>query len=100
MKTILITENVWRNSQLSLAKYSGSIKYNGHVFTIVNKNGRSVFKVGIPPGEPADLVRSDFIPYYKKLGREKFMEVLNAHPNEDGVLLKKIFRELINERKP
>lgn len=34
----------------------------------------------IEPGEPCDLVRKDFVKYYKKLKRDKFLAVLKEHP--------------------
>lgn len=96
MGTIVITENVWRNSQFSIAAHFGRIQLNGHEFVIVDKRGHDIFecsleaeKAGrtkaIEPGEPADLCRTDFVPIYRKLGRDKFLEFLNANPDVDTV---------------
>lgn len=95
MTPILMTEEVWVNSQLSIARYYGRINYNGHEYIIVDKLGRDLFECSviakkegrekaIEPGEPADLIRKDFKELYKKLGREKFIEILKAHPEIDS----------------
>ena len=86
-----MTEEFWANSQFSVARYYGSINVDGHRYVIVDKTGRDIFELSaaaekkgreqaIAPGEPCDLIREDFIPLYKKHGREKFIEVLKAHP--------------------
>lgn len=86
-----MTEEYWANSQFSIARYTGAIKLDGHRFVIVDKTGRDIFelsaiaekegrKKAIEPGEPCDLIRTDFIPLYKKYGRDKFVEVLKGHP--------------------
>lgn len=91
MNAILMTEECWVNSQLSIARYYGGIKYDNHEYIIVDKIGRDLFECSaiaqkegrqkaIEPGEPADLIRKDFQPLYRKLGRDKFIEVLKAHP--------------------
>lgn len=95
MNPILMTEEFWCNSQLSLARYYGGINYNGHEYIIVDKFGRDLFECSaiakkegrekaIEPGEPADLIRKDFKGLYKKMGREKFIEALKAHPEIDS----------------
>ena len=64
---------------------------DGVRYVIVDKTGRDIFELSalaekegrekaIEPGEPCDLIREDFIPLYKKHGRDKFIEVLKAHP--------------------
>lgn len=84
-KTILLTKKSWMNSQLSVAKYSGGVQVTGEdgktrTLLIVNKEGKDLYQVGIPPGEPADLVDKEFIPLYKKLGRDLFISIVNANP--------------------
>lgn len=79
------------NSQLSIARYYGSINVGGHRYIIVDKLGRDLMECSmkaakegrdkaIEPGEPADLIREDFQKLYRKLGRERFIGVLKAHP--------------------
>nr|DAK84829.1 MAG TPA: hypothetical protein [Caudoviricetes sp.] len=84
-KTILLTKESWMNSQLSVAKYSGGVQVTGEggetrTLLIVNKEGKDLTQVGIPEGEPADLVDKEFIPLYKKLGRDLFIAIVNANP--------------------
>lgn len=38
MDAIVMTESYWANSQLSIARYYGSVKLNGHTFVIVDKD--------------------------------------------------------------
>ena len=54
---ILIEEGYWMNSQLSVARSYGGIKFNGEEYVIV------------PPKN--DLLLKDWVPVYKKLGRER-----------------------------
>lgn len=89
----IYTEEEWANSLLSVARYSGGVMLDGKEFNVVNKHGitlwqlsdpRSAHYVGdgkaIEPGEPADLVDIELLPYYKRLGREKFLHVVEALP--------------------
>lgn len=99
---ILIEEGYWMNSQLSIARFYGGIKFNGKEYKIVNKEGITVDelsnprsknyagngKYAIPSGEPADLVLEEWIPVYRKLGREGVMRLLdNGVTIEDAVKL-------------
>lgn len=100
-KSILQTEAAWMNSHLSVARYAGGITVTGeggkkHTLLIVNKEGKDLTQTGIPPGEPADLVDKEFIPLYKKLGRDKFIEVVNAHSRLSRKDLKIILTEEAN----
>ena len=57
---------------------------NGEFFIIVDKRGKDIFECSleaerqgrdkaIEPGEPCELVRRDYVPVYRKLGREGFL---------------------------
>lgn len=105
-----MAEEFWANSQFSVARYYGRVKINGHEYYIVDKLGRDLWectaianKTGqdkaIPAGEPADLVRKDFIPYYRKLGRDKFWEVLRANPTSTDEKLKAIYKGMTSKPK-
>lgn len=94
MNTIVMTEEFWANSQLSIARYCGRIKVDGHEYVIVDKRGKDIFECSleaekqgqdkaIEPGEPADLCRTDFVPIYKKLGRDAFLKFIKDHPEID-----------------
>lgn len=96
MSVIVMAEDAWANCQLSIARYYGMVKYNGHEYVIVDKRGHDIFecsaeagkegrKKAIEPGEPADLCRTDFVPIYRKLGREEFLRFLKENPQIDSV---------------
>ena len=97
-KPILLTKESWMNSQLSVAKYSGGIHLTcdggkKRTFLIVNKEGKELNQVSIPAGEPADLVDKEFIPLYKKLGRNLFIGIVQANPLASRKELKDILTE-------
>lgn len=92
MKAIVMTEEYWSNSQFSVARYYGRIAIDGFDYIIVDKRGHDIFECSIEaekagrekaiePGEPADLCRVDFVPIYRKLGREKFLQFLRENPD-------------------
>ena len=83
-KIILMTEEQWANSQISIVMRYGSCCINGEFFVIVDKRGKYIFECSleaerqgrdkaIEPGEPCDLVCCDYVPVYRKLGREGFL---------------------------
>jgi hypothetical protein len=89
-----MTEEYWANSQFSVARYYGGIQINGKIYKIVNKQGATIFELSNPnspyyvgdgdkkaiePGEPADLVMEEWIPIYKKLGRDRFIEIVKKN---------------------
>lgn len=109
MEAILITEEYWAGTFLSVARYYGCVRVNGREYIIVNKKGKDIFqctveaeKAGrekaIEPGEPADLVRKDFVPFYRKLGRDKFIEILEKNQQASEKELKERFKTIINKR--
>lgn len=102
-KPIVMSEEFWANSQLSVVRYYGQIKMYGCEYVICNKDGKNIFEcsleaekegreLAIEPGEPCDLVRTDVVPIYRKLGREKFLEFLDQ--NTDVWTLKEIKKRL------
>lgn len=103
MNTILLTEEYWANSQFSIARYYGGIKIKGIDYIIVNNEGKDLFecsieaeregrKKAIEPGEPADLIRADFKKFYKKLGRDKFIAILEENRNASIDEMKRIMK--------
>lgn len=91
-----MTEEYWANSQFSIARYYGGIKINGKEYIIVDKNGVDVFKLSeiaekegkdkaIEPGEPCDLVLKSLVPAYKKLGRDKIIELIRQGKTEKEI---------------
>lgn len=108
---VLITEEAWSSSQLSIVRYTGQIRLNGRHMMIVNKDGKDFFQcsyeadisgrnMAIEPGEPADLVDVRFIPAYKVLGRDRFIELLTAHSHEDDKSLLDMFRAEVRKTRP
>ena len=87
IRPIAMSEEYWANSQLSIVRYYGRIQMNGEVYTIVNKEGKTVFELSatcegdkcIPPGEPCDLVANPFIHIYRELGRDNFLRMLREN---------------------
>ena len=91
-RTIVMSESYWANTQLSIARYTGKIGMDGCMYVIVDKRGHDIFecsvevqKTGrekaIEPGEPCDLCRVDFVPIYRKLGREQFLKFIQENPD-------------------
>lgn len=89
---IVMAEDFWRNSSLSIAAHTGRIKIDGVEYIIVDKRGHDIFecsseaqKAGrekaIEPGEPADLCRVEFVKIYRKLGRERFLAFCKENPD-------------------
>lgn len=89
---IIITEEVWRNSHLSIVGRCGQVTFNNRLYKVCNKEGITVFELSDPrsrhyvgegemaiqPGQPCDLVRADWIPVYRALGRDKTIELVKA----------------------
>lgn len=82
---IIMTEEYWANSPLSVVRYTGSIKMHGIEYIIVNKEGKDIYECSheaqragrekaIEPGEPCDLIDRRYQPVYRKLGRDRFIE--------------------------
>ena len=108
MNTIVMTENFWANSMLSIVRYYGKISFDGHEYVIVDKRGHDIFECSIEaekagrekaiePGEPADLCRVDFVPIYRKLGREQFFKFIQENPDVYSV---KQAKERLKQWKP
>lgn len=106
---ICMVEEYWANTQFSIARHYGRIQAFGHTYIIVNKEGKDIFECSIEadragrekaiePGEPCDLCRTDFVPYYRKLGRDKFLEVLREHPYSSDKDLIKIYKEMTKSK--
>ena len=100
---LAMAEQFWANSHLSIARLTGRIHLGQFDYVICNKDGKDIFecsrdaeKAGrekaIEPGEPADLVRTDVLPIYRKLGRETFIKFCKENP--DAWTLKEIKERL------
>ena len=93
---LLMTEEFWANSQLSIARYCGEIVFDGRKYIIVDKHGRDLFECSaiaeregrekaIEPGEPADLILSTLRFAYRKLGRERIIELIKDGKTEEEI---------------
>lgn len=93
---LLMTEEFWANSQLSIARYYGEIIFCGRKYIIVDKHGRDIYELSaiadregrekaIEPGEPADLVLSTLQMAYRKLGRERIIALIKEDKTEDEI---------------
>lgn len=82
-KCIVMDFEYWHNSPLSIAKYYGGIVINKQRYVITD--------------EPYDLIREDFEPFYKKLGREAFLQVIKDNYQVSPSELKIIFKTIINK---
>lgn len=102
---ICMAEDFWKNSQLSIARHYGQIKIGKYEYVIVNREGKDIFQLSreaerdgrtmaILPGESADLCRKDFVKFYRKFGRDKFLEILTSHQHTKDTELKKYMRDL------
>lgn len=108
-RPICMAEEYWANSQLSIVRHYGMITLNQNMYIIVNKDGLDIFALSamatrrgkekaIEPGEPCDLVREDFVKYYKKLKRDRFLAILKEHPHASAEELKTIMKEKIKDK--
>lgn len=94
MAVILMEEGFWRNSRFSIARSYGVINVkigNENIeYIIVNKEGKDIFecseearkagrKKAIEPGEPVDLIDRRYIPAYRMMGREAFIQMIQSH---------------------
>lgn len=64
---LVMAEEYWVNTQLSVARHYGQVRLNGHRYIIVNKRGMDIWECtheanllgrdkAIPAGEPCDLI--------------------------------------------
>lgn len=101
---ICMAEEYWANSQFSIVRHYGRITIGRNMYIIVNKDGIDVFALSamaarrgkekaIEPGEPCDLVREDFVKYYKKLKRDRFIAILQEHSHASAEELKTIMKK-------
>lgn len=107
---VLMTEDVWRSTQLSIAARTGVIKFKDQVYVVVNREGKDLAECSreaeqrgeefaIPAGEPADLIRSDFQTYYRSLGRTAFLRVLATNAELPPRRLLTLMRQAVRDAK-
>lgn len=107
LEPIAMAEEYWANSFFSVVRYTGRMSFNKKEYIIVNKFGVTIAELSnpesehyvgdgnmaIPPGEPCDLVMVDWVPIYKALGRDEFIELIR----QNDITLEKA-KEQINNK--
>lgn len=86
---LLMTQEFWLNSQLSISRFYGGCTFNGYRYDIVDERGRTLLELSrkkgtgkaIPAGKPADLVVADLVPAYKVLGRDAIIALIEGGRN-------------------
>ncbi len=91
---VMMVEEYWRNCHFSVARFYGGLMIGSKDYKIVNENGITLDELSDPdskhyvgegrmaiePGKPADLIQADWITVYKKMGRDKFIKMLQDLP--------------------
>lgn len=73
------------NSTLSIARFSGVIHTNSTSYIVMGSN--------------EDLVDNRFAKYYHKLGRDRFIQVLEQNKHADKGFVIQAMKDALNERK-
>lgn len=76
---ICISKEYWMNSQLSTARYFGGFTSGVNTWLLMPQS--------------FDMVRIDFVKYYRILGRDKFIAVLKEHPQATDNELTDIYKK-------
>lgn len=85
MSAIMMAKEFWLNSQFSIARFYGGIHINGT---------RYIFM-----GSEQDLVDNGFAKYYNKLGREKFMQILEQNNRTGHEAVMRAMEDALNALK-
>lgn len=85
MKAILMTKEFWLNSYFSVARFYGGIRIEGHEHMVMPDSG--------------DLLRADFVRYYKKLGRGRLHRLIKDNQLASDKELKQICEKTLEETK-
>lgn len=82
---IMMTKEFWLNSQFSIARFYGGIHINGTRYIMM--------------GSEQDLVDNGFAKYYNKLGREKFMQILEQNNRTSHEAVMRAMEDALNALK-
>ena len=85
MSAIMMAKEFWLNSQFSIARFYGGIRINGTRYIIM--------------GSEQDLVDDRFAKYYNKLGREKFMQILEQNNRTSHEAVMRAMEDALNALK-
>ena len=81
----MITKGFWLECQFSIARFYGGIRINGTRYIIM--------------GSEQDLVDDRFAKYYNKLGREKFIQILEQNNRTDHETVMRAMEDALNALK-
>ena len=91
---LLMTEDYWMNSQFSIARFYGGMTLNGREYILVDKQGRDLWENGNSiikregrqiTFEPADLILKSLKTAYRKLGRDRIIELIKEGKTEKEI---------------
>ena len=85
MSAIMMTKEFWSNSQFSIARFFGGVRINGTRYIIM--------------GNEQDLVDDKFAKYYHKLGRDRFIQVLEQNRHADKGFVMQVMKDALNAMK-
>ena len=85
MSAIMMAKEFWLNSQFSIARFYGGISINETRYIIM--------------GSEQDLVDDKFAKYYNKLGREKFMQILEQNNRTSHEAVMRAMEDALNALK-
>ena len=85
MSAIMMAKEFWLNSQFSIARFYGGIHINGTRYIIM--------------GSEQDLVDDRFAKYYNKLGREKFIQILEQNNRTSHKTVMRAMEDALNAMK-
>lgn len=71
MDALVMTEEFWMNSMFSIARFSGGCVIDGKQYLLNYKT--------------KDLIRSDFVKTYQKVGRDKVIEMLEEGKSKEEI---------------
>lgn len=85
MSAIMMTKGFWLESQFSIARFYGGIRINETRYIIM--------------GSEQDLVDDRFAKYYNKLGREKFIQILEQNNRTSHKTVMQAMEDALNAMK-
>lgn len=85
MSAIMMAKGFWLESQFSIARFYGGIRINGTRYIIM--------------GSEQDLVDDRFAKYYNKLGREKFIQILEQNNRTSHETVMRAMEDALNAMK-
>ena len=85
MSAIMMAKEFWLESQFSIARFYGGIRINGTRYIIM--------------GSEHDLVDDRFAKYYNKLGREKFIQILEQNNRTSHEAVMRAMEDALNALK-